>query len=566
VEVSCSSQLYPKIMSNQFIILQKCASEMLAAAMLDLFPHAQLAGGGWGMFGFFYNFIVQDSTFDNRILYSVIQRMEELSQKSLPFEMKEMMRGNAQSLMSSRKQKIRSKQISNENDSVVTMMQIGNFWDLCPGPFLSNTKEVMAFKIQEIIQESTDHPCSKKNFNVKIRGIASFSKKDLKKEVRRISEAENRDVLFKGSQQKLFSFPDSQNPNTPYFTRKGDSLLGLVQAYWRQAMVKEGFAIVRTPSTEAHDSPFKLKEHALLALSISEDKSKPLCLAECSLRTRNLPRNEQQSLWNSTNYSQDIAHIFCPFQELGKWLNSSLHFIEKNVMISGVLSHWRLLKGRPAKKQESALVGKENDLFLSAFKEAGRSLDVIDCNQKYSQLSLSYQDVYGGYWSGPSIELYLDLARQLPELASVANEFESLCAVRVSVLGSIERFTAWLLEQRESLPLSIAFEQFRVLPENESSIPYAECVADMAKQAGVRVYVDLRALPLELKKRLAQEDKVPFIGIVGKKEEHNRQAVLQTPGNRQEHLLPIPELVRIIVEAVRSEQTPRFLMGQLEIL
>ena len=543
-------------MTSSLYLLRQSTSEILASAILELFPGSQLVESRVTEFGFFYD-VVAEQPIDDHSLILLEEFMRGLIKKNLNFSYMEMMRENAAHYLEHRGQWIKGGAVRRDPHNIVSLIKLGDFVNYSPFSHIVNTQEVGAFKLLSIEKATHYIPDEGEIIVKRISGTVFFDKEALKKfvKIRTLSlKKENAASLSKRLALSLKD--DAISDYAAIDLTDGVILKDILTNWWKSEHLKLNFELINSPSlvkeslildsgvldfvdtdfplpvceiqgdsyvispsiSPIHASIFQLKKYNLTQL--------PVRMAECKEVISALKINDLRGVKYLDLVHADRAHIFCDFEHLEQELISSLQFIDKIIKLFDFKHYWSFVEYRDdrltAKGYKSKVNSKVEAYFLEAFGKLNISYvaseaEGILCGP-FAEVIL--MDNLGREWKGPKIEVNLTLPQHLKLSYRGVNNNPSqpLMLVR-SVFGSIERFTALILEQYSGLlPFWLSPQQIVVVPAKEDQTKRAQQVFEFFQEAGYRVRLDSRKESYE-----ARKQNIPYIVVVGYTEDMHKE-------------------------------------------
>jgi len=570
--------------------LRQSAAELLAFAVTELFPGVTLVDSKVTEFGFYYDFIAEQPI-DANAIHLIEEKVRGLVKEGRQVRMLEMMRENAMMLFNHKGQPIKAQLAGQARENIVTIFQIDHFYDYCPAPYIAETSEVTAFKILKI--ERAQHYLSEEGEVevVRIRGTAFFEKDHLKKHVKSLQSAKKIDHRHIGKEMQLFEQVEEISDAAWVWLPNGASLRKVLYDFWHEVHSKQRFKFPITPNlvkeslvitsgfydviADALDvgvchikdveyviPPSLAASHAMCYHEkLHSYRELPVRFAECANVC--LPDTEGK-LWgilsNTLVYS-DSAHIFCVPEELEGEIISSLQFIDKFIKIFGFEYHWYLCgRGRKFSGTPNRW-NKVQEIFVKAFEVVGMPFTEGDDSSfvgPYAEARLI--DSCGREWKGPRLGLDFNCPERFGLRYQGPNGETHVPVMLVRTLfGSFERFTAVLVEHFAGhFPVWLAPEQVRVIPVLEKNIAYADTICRAIEEYGYRTTIDCRNEQLGSKIHSAENEKVPYLIIVGDKEEKQGLITVRSRGPEMVGAqTTIDTFLAQLREEVRSKLLPR---------
>lgn len=509
-------------------ILQTTA-ELLACAVVNMFPNAQLLGTAC----FDHTFAVQfDFPYptDDQGVALIEERMRGIS-KDPAFTPKilEMMPKNAANMLRHHGQALLAEQIEQNPHPVMSVLQMGNlYFNQAPDSLVEDLRS-LHFKIIKV--EVQDQ-------KAKFIGTAASSLPELKKVVKGIGFTKKGGFERVGVEMRLIERAGPYSLSPWSLAENGVILREILSSFWRFEHRSQGFRMVASPmivknkflhSIEAfpeHESlEIEGEECSLLSAlaplhgaEYAKSPKNSARLAEINSLFTPMSQVEQRDFWHTPFFTSDQASIFCSENDLFHECISSLLFIDKTLRMLGFGYHWcfaansRRFAGQRQRWMECAKAMRK------ALDQTG--LPFVEDNVEREDgilLTAHMVDSHGRPWWGPSIKVDLKLVKKL---GSKNPALESVLMIERHLFGSFERWIALLTEHYSGwFPLWLSPEQVRVLPYCHEDTGYAMEVATALQNGGIRARSDFGREPLAARIRLAEHARVPYVAIVGEKEQ-----------------------------------------------
>ena len=530
--------------------LRHSTSHVMAQAVKALWPDAKLGIGPSIEDGFYYDFD-REEAFTPEDLEVIETKMREIIKKNCAFERQELTKLEALKLFKKMREKYKMELIEKIPGETVSIYTNGDFIDLCRGPHVASTGEIKAFKLLSIAGAYW-HGIETNPMLQRIYGTAFPTPKELEQHIKTIEEAKKRDHRVLGKQLEYFSLSDEMGPGLVLYHPKGARLRTLIEEYIRNEHLKRGYQLVIGPHILKSDlwiksghydyykenmyifrvenqeyviKPMNCPNHIMVYKSKTRSyKDLPIKFFELGTVYRNEKSGVLHGLLRVRGFTQDDAHIFCLQEQVEDEIIKVIDFVIDTLNAFGFDECSIELSTRPAKS-----IGSDADWALA---EAAL---INSLNRK----SLRYEISEGeGAFYGPKIDIKLRdaLKREwqcatiqcdfaLPErfdlkyIGQDGKEHRPIMLHRV-ILGSLERFMGALIEHfAGSLPLWLAPVQCMIIPVSEKASEYAENVWRTLFTNNVRVEIDARNERLQKKIRDAEVQKIPYMVVIGEKEE-----------------------------------------------
>jgi threonyl-tRNA synthetase len=539
------------VLANQEEILRHTTAHIMAQAVLRLWPDTKIAIGPVIKNGFYYDFDLEHR-FTPDDLEKIEEEMKKIIAEDLPIVREEISNGDAVALFKAQNQDYKLELLEGLEEQVSIYRQ-GEFVDLCRGPHLERTSQVKHFKLQSIAGAYWRGD-SQRQMLQRIYGTAFLKKEDLKEHLRMLEEAAKRDHRVLGRQLDLFSIQD-EGPGFPFFHPKGMVLRNQLEEYWREEHRKRGYVEIKTPIM-LHEELWHRSGHwdnykeNMYFSSIDEQtfaikpmncpgamlmykrklhsyRDLPIRMAEMGLVHRHELSGTLHGLMRIRAFTQDDAHIFMLPSQILDEIIGVIDFVDDVYRAFGFKYHVEL-----STKPENAI--GDDEMWEQATEALRKALEIKGLDYVVNEgdgafygpkIDFHLEDSLGRTWQCATIQL--DFA--MPERFDLVyidenNERKRPVMLHRVLYGALERFIAILTEHTAgAFPTWLAPVQVQVIPVNDEVLPYAQEVADRLFAEGIRVEVDRRDEKMGKKIREAQLQQVPYMLIVGKKEQESGQ-------------------------------------------
>ena len=527
-------------------------SHILAQAVKKLYPDAKLAIGPAIDDGFYYDFEFS-SPISSDDFKAIEKEMKKIVKERLPMERFTLPREEAIALMKERNESYKVELIEDlPEDAVISFFRQGDFVDLCAGPHLSNTGYVKAFRLTSLAGAYW-RGNEKNKMLTRIYGTSFPDKEQLEVHLARIEEAKKRDHRKLGKELGLFTLME-EGPGFPFFLPKGMILKNTLIDYWRKLHEREGYQEISTPillnkklwetsghwdhyrenmyTTEIDEEEFAVKPMNCpggMLVYKSQPRSYrdlPLRIGELGLVHRHEKSGQLHGLMRVRCFTQDDAHIFMTQEQITDEIKGVMRLINEVYSKFGFIYHVEL-STRPENS-----IGSDEDWELAtqglrkALEEIGMEYVVNEGDGAFygPKIDFHLEDSLGRTWQCGTIQLDFQLPMRFEaEYMGADGEKHRPIMIHRVVYGSIERFIGILIEHYAGkFPLWLAPVQVKVLPISEKFFGYAGDILQSLKAAGIRCEMDNRDEKIGYKIRSAQMEKVPYMLIVGQKEEESQ--------------------------------------------
>ena len=550
VDKDCTLNIFTAKDPEGLAALRHTASHVMAQAIKRIWPETKLAIGPSIADGFYYD-IDRDEPVTSDDLAKIEAEMKKIIKEALPLERFELPRAEAIALMKEKNEPYKVELIEDlPEDSIISFYKQGEFTDLCAGPHLMNTKEVgKAFKLMNIAGAYW-RGREKNKMLTRIYATAFAKKEDLDAYVTMMEEAKKRDHRKLGKELGLFMMSDA-GPGFPFFLPKGMILKNTLLDYWREIHKKAGYVEISTPiilnrslwETSGHWDHYKNnmyttvidgEDYAIKPMNCpggvlvyaSEPRSYrdlPLRMGELGIVHRHEKSGQLHGLMRVRCFTQDDAHIFMTPEQIRDEIKNVAGLINQVYSLFGFKYHVEL-----STRPEDSM-GSDEDWELATNSLQG-ALDDLGLDYVINEgdgafygpkIDFHLVDAIGRTWQCGTIQLDFQLPQRF-ELEYIGADGEKHRPIMIHrvCFGSIERFIGILIEHfAGAFPTWLAPVQVKVLPISEKYEEYAKSVKAALDAADIRAEIDLRSEKIGYKIREAQGQKIPYMLVVGQKEQ-----------------------------------------------
>ncbi len=550
VDKDCTLNIFTAKDPEGLAALRHTASHVMAQAIKRLWPETKLAIGPSIADGFYYD-IDRDEPVTSDDLAKIEAEMKKIIKEALPLERFELPRAQAIEFMKEKNEPYKVELIEDlPEDAIISFYKQGEFTDLCAGPHLMNTKEVgKAFKLMNIAGAYW-RGSEKNKMLTRIYATAFAKKEDLEAYVTMMEEAKKRDHRKLGKELGLFMMSDA-GPGFPFFLPKGMILKNTLLDYWREIHKKAGYVEISTPiilnrslwETSGHWDHYKNnmyttvidgEDYAIKPMNCpggvlvyaSEPRSYrdlPLRMGELGIVHRHEKSGQLHGLMRVRCFTQDDAHIFMTPEQIRDEIKNVAGLINQVYSLFGFKYHVEL-----STRPEDSM-GSDEDWELATNSLQG-ALDDLGLDYVINEgdgafygpkIDFHLVDAIGRTWQCGTIQLDFQLPQRF-ELEYIGADGEKHRPIMIHrvCFGSIERFIGILIEHfAGAFPTWLAPVQVKVLPISEKYEEYAKSVKAALDAADIRSEIDLRSEKIGYKIREAQGQKIPYMLVVGQKEQ-----------------------------------------------
>ncbi|MBM3127590.1 MAG: threonine--tRNA ligase [Chloroflexi bacterium] len=590
-------------MDDKLIPLRHSAAHVMAQAVMELYPGAKLGFGPAIEDGFYYDFeLPRAITPDD--LPAIEARMKEIVKGKHPFQHAELSIDAARAQFAAQPFKLdqvyalstgamgeHGETAAKPAESVSTYTH-ANFTDLCRGPHLAHTGEIPADALKLLSIAGAYWRGDEKNPQLtRIYGTVWSSKKELDEYLWRLEEAKKRDHRKLGRELGLFYFSDDIGPGLPLFTPKGEIVRYLMEDFVRETQTKYGYQHVWTghmvkedlyrksghydnyrdsmfPAMEDEGVVFRLKpmncpSHMTLFNEMGKHSYRefPLRMAEFATLYRYEKRGELSGLTRVRALTQDDCHVFCTEDQIESEFTLALNLIRK------VLDTYKFTdyKVRLSLRGDTGKYVQDDEKWDKATRALRSALDTNKVEYFVAEGEAAFygpkadflaRDVLGREWQLSTIQVdFIQPARIGCEYVAEDGSMRTPVVIHRAVTGSTERFLGVLIEQfAGAFPVWLAPVQMMIVPIADRHLEYANFVAAQLRAQNFRVEVDTRAERMNAKIRDAQLQKIPYMLVVGDKEEEAQAVAVRLRTGEDLKAIPLDQF-RAMAKKIVDEKS-----------
>ena len=558
-------------------------SHIMAQAIKRLYPDTKLAIGPSIEDGFYYD-IDRETPLVAEDLEKIEAEMKKIVKEDLPIKQYTMPRAEAIAYFKEKDEPYKVELIEDlPEESVISFYSQGEFTDLCAGPHLMSTKPVKAFKLTSLAGAYW-RGSEKNKMLQRVYGTSYPKKAELEEYLHMMEEAKKRDHRKLGKELGLFMMRE-EGPGFPFFLPKGMELKNQLLDYWREIHKKAGYVEISTPimlsrhlwETSGHwdhykdnmyttvidDEDFAIKPMNCpggILVYESEPRSYrdlPLRMGELGLVHRHEKSGQLHGLMRVRCFTQDDAHIFMTPEQVRDEIKGVVKLINEVYSLFGFKYHVEL-STRPEDSMGSdedwdmateALRGALDDLGLPYVVNEG------DGAFYGPKIDFHLEDSIGRTWQCGTIQLDFQLPLRFNlEYTGADGEKHRPIMIHRVIFGSIERFIGILIEHfAGAFPTWLAPVQVKVLPISDKYMDYAQKVLDELNNSGVRAEIDTRAEKIGYKIREAQMKKIPYMLVVGAKEEEDGLVSVRSRFEGDEGQKSLPDFLAAIKMEIQAK-------------
>ena len=559
-------------------------SHIMAQAIKRLYPNVKLAIGPSIDDGFYYD-IDSDEPLAAEDLSKIEAEMKKIVKENLAITRFTKPRAEAIEFFKEKNEPYKVELIEDlPEDSEISFYQQGEFVDLCAGPHLMTTKPVKAFKLTSLAGAYW-RGSEKNKMLTRIYGTSYTKKADLEEYITRMEEAKKRDHRRLGKELGLFMMKE-EGPGFPFFLPKGMVLKNTLLDYWREIHNKAGYVEISTPimlsrhlwETSGHWDHYKENMYTTvidntdfaikpmncpggILVYKSEPRSYrdlPLRMGELGLVHRHEKSGQLHGLMRVRCFTQDDAHIFMTPEQIRDEIKGVAKLIDSVYQLFGFKYHVEL-----STRPEDSM-GSDEDWEMAteglrgALDDLGLDYVVNEGDGAFygPKIDFHLEDSIGRTWQCGTIQLDFQLPLRFDcEYIGADGEKHRPIMIHRVAFGSIERFIGILIEHfAGAFPTWLAPVQVKVLPISEKYMDYANKVMNQLKDAGIRTEIDDRAEKIGYKIREARLQKIPYMLVVGAKEEEEGKVSVRSRFLGDEGSKDLDEFISAICAEIKNRE------------
>jgi len=573
-------------------ILRHSCAHLMAAAVQKLLPETRFGIGPAIDDGFYYDMDIPEfqgvSAFDD-----IASEMKALLDQDIPFVREEIEYEEARALFEGlgESYKLELLEELRESGEPISVYRLGDFADLCRGPHVPSTKMLKHFRLMSTAGaywRGDEH----NKMLTRIYGTVFDSSKNLKAHLHMLEEAKKRDHRKLGPELGLFTIGGDGGPGLTYWLPAGTIVREELETHWKRAHIKAGYQLVTTPhiapvslwKTSGHYSYYKDNmyflniddgEYALKPMNcpghiiIYRDRKRsyrelPMRLAELGMVYRYEKSGVLHGLMRVRGFTVDDGHLFCTadqiVEEIQKVVRFALYFLR--IFDFGYRIELSLMDPRDPEHYagDPEEWGKVEPALKKALDEMGEDYTTVIGEAAFygPKIDIKLRDALGRYWQGPTIQFDFNIPQRF-DLTYVGDDGEDhrVYMVHRALFGSVERFIGNLIEHYSgNFPGWLAPVQTIILPITSSQHGRADEILSILQAAGLRCEVDGRNETIGYRIRDAETRKIPFMLVIGQREEESGKVALRVHGEGDRGSMSTEEALSVITEACKRPELP----------
>jgi threonyl-tRNA synthetase len=567
------------------------SAHLMAEAIEALFPGVKFGIGPNIESGFYYDVDPGDRVITDADLVKIEDKMKELAKQKQEYKRREVSKEEALAYFTKKGDEYKLELISELEDGTISFYESGSFTDLCRGPHLPDTSHIKAIKLLSIAGAYWRGNEKRKQLT-RIYGITFPKNKELEEYLVFLEEAKRRDHRRIGKDLEIFTFSQKVGAGLPLWLPKGAELRERLERFLKKVQKEAGYQPVITPhignvelyKTSGHfqkygeesfrpiKTPMEGEEFFLKPMNCPHHceiyKNKPHSYKELPIRYaefgtvyRYEQSGELHGLTRVRGFTQDDAHIFCTPDQVKDEFKGVMKIVMKIFNALDFNNFITQISLRDPNNREKYIGSDENwekaeRAILEVAEESGLETVIVEGEAAFygPKMDFMVKDALGRKWQLGTIQVDYNLPDRF-ELEYVGSDNEKHRPVMIhrAPFGSMERFVAVLIEHcAGKFPLWLAPEQAIILPISEKYQGYAEKVLSLLQNSEVRAQIDSRNEKTGKKIRDAEMQRIPYMLIVGEKEENDGTVSLRKQGDGDLGVISVEEFARMINDEVKS--------------
>ena len=567
------------------------SAHILAQAILSLYPNAKLTIGPAIENGFYYDVDFGDISISENDFKKLEDKMLEFARQKFEFKMRSVSKADALSYYKDRKNEFKVELIENLTDGDITFCDHADFTDLCRGGHIPNTGIIKAVKIMSVAGAYWRGDEKNKQLT-RVYGISFPKQKELTEYLALIEEAKKRDHRKLGKELELFTFSQKVGQGLPLWLPKGAALRERLENFLKKAQKKAGYEMVITPHigqkelyvTSGHYE--KYGEDSFQPIRTPKDDEefllKPMnCPHHCEIYNakpysyKELPKRfaefgtvyryeqsgELHGLTRVRGFTQDDAHIFCTPDQLDEEFKNVIDLSLYVLRSLGLENFTAQVSVRDPENPDKYIGDTKNwdkaeQAIINAAKDKGLDFVIQTGEAAFygPKLDFMVKDALGRQWQLGTIQVDYNLPERFDlNYKGSDNQLHRPVMIHRAPFGSMERFIALLLEHTGgNFPLWLTPEQVILLPISEKYENYTKKVLTLLENYEIRALVDDRNEKTGRKIRDAEVSKVPYMIIIGEKEENENKVSVRRHGEGDLGTFTVEDFASLINTEIKS--------------
>ena len=567
--------------------LRHSTAHVMAEAVLELFPDAQIAIGPAIENGFYYDFDLPRPLTDAD-LETITKNMRKIINSGREFVRKEVTREEAKEIFKNQKYKLELLEAIPEGETVTTYTQ-GSFTDLCRGPHVESTKELCAdgFKLLSIAGAYW-RGNEKNKMLTRIYATAWGSKEDLRAYMDHLADIEKRDHRKLGKELDLFSLHEEAGPGLVYWHPRGARIRQTIEQFWREEHYKNGYEMVYTPhvgkswlwetsghlgfykdsmyppmemdNTDYYVKPMNCPFHIMIYQNSKKSyRDLPCRWAELGTVYRYEKAGSLHGLMRVRGFTQDDAHLFVTPDQMDDEIMEVLRFSLHMLHAFGFNDIHAYISTKPEKSVgEVEKWNAATESLKKAVEKEGLKYDIDEGGGAFygPKIDLKIKDAIGREWQLSTVQFDFNLPERFGMTFVDKDGVEKRpYMIHRALLGSIERFFGVLMENYAgAFPPWLSPDQIAIIPVGDMAYDYSKDLASTLRKEGFRVSLDLSDDRMNAKIRKAQKQKTPYMLIIGEKEMAGNLVSIRYRNGKQVNLVPTADFIKEVHTTIDNKE------------
>lgn len=566
-------------------IIRHSTSHLMAQAVKELYPEAQITIGPVIENGFYYDFSLPKHL-TNEDLPLIEKKMDEIVKRDLPIVREEMDRDEAVKYFNSIGEHYKAEIIGSiPAGETISLYRQGDYVDLCRGPHVPSTGRLKVHKLMKLAGAYWRGD-SKNEMLQRIYGTAWAKKDDMAAYLHMLEEAEKRDHRRLGKELDLFHFQE-EAPGLIFWHARGWALWQQVEQYMRRVYQDNDYQEVKAPqlldrslweksghwskykenmfTTESENRYYALKPMncpghiQIFNSAVRSYRDLPIRYGEFGACHRNEPSGSLHGLMRVRGFTQDDGHIFCTEDQILSECTAYTKLVQKVYADYGFTDISYKIATRPEKRiGDDATWDKAEKALMDALDASGIKYDILPGEGAFYGPKIEYhlRDSLGRGWQCGTIQVDFQMPARLgAEYVTESNGRAAPVMLHRAIVGSLERFIGMLLEHYAGqLPPWLAPVQVAVANITDDQADYAKEVVSMLKKAGLRAEADLRNGKITYKIRELSLQKLPYILVVGAKEKAEGKVAVRVRGGKDLGAMSVEDFIKLVQEDVATRR------------
>ena len=566
-------------------IIRHSTSHLMAQAVKELYPEAQITIGPVIENGFYYDFSLPKHL-TNEDLPLIEKKMDEIVKRDLPIVREEMDRDEAVKYFNSIGDHYKAEIIGSiPARETISLYRQGDYVDLCRGPHVPSTGRLKVHKLMKLAGAYWRGD-SKNEMLQRIYGTAWAKKDDMAAYLHMLEEAEKRDHRRLGKELDLFHFQE-EAPGLIFWHARGWALWQQVEQYMRRVYQDNDYQEVKAPqlldrslweksghwskykenmfTTESENRYYALKPMncpghiQIFNSAVRSYRDLPIRYGEFGACHRNEPSGSLHGLMRVRGFTQDDGHIFCTEDQILSECTAYTKLVQKVYADYGFTDISYKIATRPEKRiGDDATWDKAEKALMDALDASGIKYDILPGEGAFYGPKIEYhlRDSLGRGWQCGTIQVDFQMPARLgAEYVTESNGRATPVMLHRAIVGSLERFIGMLLEHYAGqLPPWLAPVQVAVANITDDQADYAKEVVSMLKKAGLRAEADLRNGKITYKIRELSLQKLPYILVVGAKEKAEGKVAVRVRGGKDLGAMSVEDFIKLVQEDVATRR------------